>query len=190
MRVLGLDPGTRMGLAVMESNGKTRCWSEEITQVDPVVRLGLLYDLVKPRLKGLDLIVIEGYAFMRQGRGSFTLGEYGGVLRLAFLAARVPFVVVAPMSLKKFVMGSGAAPGKGSGKNVGALAVAAFKRWGVECANDNEVDAFGLMQIGVGILGKRDGLIQAQMEVVTKYADEVQKAHCEYDCSISDPQGA
>ena len=89
--------------------------------------------------KGVDtLVAIEGYSF-----GSFSgrerLGEWGGVLRLALYRAGFKYVEVPPTSLKKFVTGKGNAK-----KNTMLMAV--YKKWGVECADDNQGDAYSLAQ--------------------------------------------
>lgn len=191
MRVLGIDPGARLGLAVLSDGKPSRIWTEEL-DCAPTVRLGLLYDRMHAALLTTDqgaisLAVIEGYAFAAKGK-TFQIGEMGGVIRLALVARKVPFVVVASSSLKKFVMGQGSKPGQRIEKV--QMAVAVNKRWGVTAHNDNEYDAYGLARVGLGIMGVTKGLIASQIEVVKKYAAEVQKAHCNYDCTLSDPQGA
>lgn len=188
--VLGLDPGTKMGLARFGS-GEPRVWTEDISGCGPIIRLGLLFDLLVKAMKSQkpDLVVMEGYAFQRNQVGSFTLGEYGGAIRLAMIAERVPFVVVASASLKKFVLGKGPRPGTKVSKI--EIAVAIAERWGYRTGkNDNEYDAYALGQIGRGIMGLTEKMTVPQLEVVKKYASEVEKAHCTYDCSLNDPEGS
>lgn len=57
----------------------------------------------------VTLAVVEGYSFARSGTGSFTLAEYGGVLRLVVAERKWPFLVVPPQTLKCFARGEKAA---------------------------------------------------------------------------------
>ncbi len=171
-----------MGLAQFNDGKFARVWTEDISGTGPVIRLGQLFDVLSSHLAGVGLVVMEGYAFAAKGM-TFQIGEMGGVIRLALLAQRVPFVVVASSSLKKFVMGKGSRPGEHIEKV--EVAVAASKRWGITAKNDNEYDAYVLGRIGLGIMGQTEGMIGAQIEVVKKYADEVQKEHTRYDSLIS-----
>ncbi len=106
-----------------------------------------------------DLVVIEGYSFGSQGRAIFQIGELGGIIRRYLYLMKIPWVEVAPGSLKKFVTG------KGNSKKEHMM-MHVLKRWGVECNNNNEADAFGLAMIGECFKG-RDTETQAQAEVIS-----------------------
>lgn len=66
---------------------------------DRIIRLVLDNDI--------DIAVIEGYSYASRQSQSHSLGELGGVVRLALLEADVPFVVVPPTSRAKFATGKG-----------------------------------------------------------------------------------
>lgn len=89
-----------------------------------------------------DLAVLEGYAYgMARGASQqHSLGELGGVVRLALHDLRIPFVDVAPASLKKY------ATGRGNAKKEEVL-VAAVKRLGYHGSNHNVADAMWLRQM-------------------------------------------
>lgn len=102
-------------------------------------------------------VFIEGYSFGSRGNAVLTMAEFGGVLRF-LLARRVcegagPYHVdaigiteVPPACLKKFVTGKGAA-------DKTAMAIDAYKRWGVEFRTNDEVDAYSLARMGACVLG-------------------------------------
>ena len=86
-----------------------------------------------------DVVVLEGYSF-GQARGSshsHALGELGGVVRLLLFERAVPFVEVAPASLKKYATGKGNAP-------KAAVLAEAIRRLGYGGNDDNEADALWL----------------------------------------------
>ena len=93
------------------------------------------------------LTVLEGYGFSAQHSRAHSLGELGGVVRLALHGAGAPFLVVTPSSLKKYVTGKGNAP-----KAIMIREV--YRRWAVELDDDNQADAYSLAQFGVDWLTK------------------------------------
>jgi Holliday junction resolvasome RuvABC endonuclease subunit len=86
-----------------------------------------------------DLVVMEGYSFGSPAGQSHShaLGELGGVVRLEVFDHRVPFVEIAPKSLKKY------ATGKGNAAKAAVLG-AAIRRLGYAGDDDNEADALWL----------------------------------------------
>lgn len=121
---------------------------------------------LKPKLKGVErlawyeqqvkelvwfhkpvLAVIENYAFGASHKLA-EIGELGGVARLVLKKAGIPYIQVAPTTLKKFVTNSGVA-------EKGAVMVAILQSFGVAISNNNEADAFGLAKFGEFYLGKQ-----------------------------------
>jgi crossover junction endodeoxyribonuclease RuvC len=90
---------------------------------------------------GVDLTLIEGYAFARPNQ-AHQIGELGGVVRLALHTRRVPYVEVAPAALKKLATGKGNA-----GKEL--VLVEAVKRLGYSGADNNQADARWLLQAAI-----------------------------------------
>lgn len=95
-----------------------------------------------------DLVAIEGYSFGTPAGASHShaLGELGGVVRLELYDLKVPFVEIAPSSLKKY------ACGKGNAKKMDVLA-AAIRRLGYAGADDNEADALWLRHMALDHYG-------------------------------------
>ena len=108
-----------------------------------------------------QIATIEGLAFMARNTTALVqLSALNYMTRAMLMNYHVPFVVVAPTTLKKFVTGNGA-----SKKDV--MSIETLKRWGVTILNDNEADAYGLAQIGLALLGGNSKDInQKQQEVL------------------------
>ena len=73
---------------------------------------------------------------------SFDLGELGGIIRLCLYDAKIPFVIVPPTSLKKFVTGNGSADKKKMHDFV-------LSKWrqDIDENEDDQCDAYGLAQV-------------------------------------------
>lgn len=108
------------------------------------------------------IAVIEGLAFMaRNSTALVQLSALNYMTRAMLMNYNIPFVIVAPTTLKKFVTGNGA-----SKKDV--MLIETFKRWGVTILDDNEADAYGLAQVGLALLGGNSkDTNQKQEEVLT-----------------------
>jgi len=85
-------------------------------------------------------VYIEGYAFGKPF-GMVRLVELGTLVRLSIAKAELPWYEVSPMTIKSFVTGSGK-----SKKNMMLMEV--FRRWDIQCADDNEADAVSLAIFG------------------------------------------
>lgn len=97
--------------------------------------------------------VMEGYSIDSLNR-SFDLGELGGVIKLTLAAhLHLPFYVVPPTSLKKYVTGYGQASKEDMMKVYGVI-------------DDNLADAQGLAELGRSIL-TNEYTTRCQLEVIT-----------------------
>ena len=108
-----------------------------------------------------NIAVIEGLAFMvRNATALVQLSALNYMIRYMLMQNNIPFIIVAPTSLKKFITGNGA-----SKKDV--ILIELYKRWGVTILDDNEADAYGLSQIGLALLeGNSKQIIKLQEEVL------------------------
>lgn len=149
MMILGIDPSlTHTGLVLL--NGTT-IYSEtfetnskeyiEKRLSDIRNRISELLEIKKP-----DLCVIEGYAYHSFAAHSALLHELGGILKLLFYDANIPFEIITPMSLKKF------ACGKATKAEKSAIMLSVFKDWGFDPKTDHEADAFVLAKMGEYLL--------------------------------------
>lgn len=137
------------------------------TPLEEVKRLRGIIDGIPLALEGqkVTLAVIEGLAFM--ARNTTALVQLAGLsylLRDELADYQIPFLIVAPTSLKKFAIGKGNA-----GKDEMMLAV--FKKWGETLVNDNLSDAYALARVGEAFLlvnddGHWNSLTKPQQEVI------------------------
>jgi Holliday junction resolvasome RuvABC endonuclease subunit len=68
--------------------------------------------------------------------------ELGGILRFILWQEGIPYRVVSPSVVKKFVTGTGAAKKE-------LMMMEVFKRWAYSSSVNDEADAFALAQLGL-----------------------------------------
>lgn len=94
---------------------------------------------------GVTLAVIEDLPTHAKSAG--ITGMVHGAVRAVLLEHDVPYVLITPATLKAY------ATGKGTGDKT-PMALAAYKRAGVEFADDNQCDAYWLRAAGLDRLGE------------------------------------
>lgn len=99
---------------------------------------------VRSAVYGSTFVVIEDLPTHAKAAG--ITGMVHGAIRV-MLQSGPPYVLITPATLKKFATGRGNA-GKPE------MAVALFKRAGIELADDNQVDAWWLRAAGLQLLGE------------------------------------
>jgi len=153
-------------------------------RVMELARFGQLGPVVKPTGKRQDgitffeapmriscLVMIEHYAFGARGQAMISLGELGGVIRLALHEAEIPYIEVPPTVAKKFVTGKG-----NCNKNLVLLEM--YKRFGEDLTDDNVADATGLVYLGRAITDTYDKpLLSFQAAVVADVVKGYFKEH-------------
>jgi crossover junction endodeoxyribonuclease RuvC len=93
------------------------------------------------------------------------LAMLGTTVRLALHERGLPFAIIAPSQLKKFVTG------KGCGEKSMILREV-YKRWGIDAKDDNQADATVLCYLSESIYFRmngieQEGLIKPQIEVIS-----------------------
>lgn len=156
MRVVALDPSlTAFGWARSRAGPALGDpWESGVFKPKGrgVVRLQRILDRVVEVTDGADVALIEGYSFGSRGRATFSLGELGGVLRLALHQRGIPFVEISPASVKMLATGRGNAPKE-------EVLVEAVKRLGFQGSDHNRADSLWIMQaalIHYGLPGAAD----------------------------------
>ena len=160
---LGIDPSlTSTGIAVLTS-GKIETWRITSGKRRGACRLcwmdrefkNLIDSVIKP-----DATCVEGYSYASSNQ-AHQAGELGGLLRLRLWRSGRRHFIASPGTLKKF------ATGKGNSSKPG-VAVALFKRWGVERDQDDEVDAavMAIMAAMKTEVGLSDTLTKPQVEAL------------------------
>ena len=159
MKVVGIDASlTGTGLAV--SNGfNLKTATERIeSKLKGVDRLIEIREEIRENIIFADLVVLEDYAFSRTNQ-AHQIGELGGVLRVLIKEMNKKLLIVGTMQLKKFATGKANASKE-------EIAVAAYKKWGIECRTNDETDAAVLVYIGLAYMGYTDNLTAYQQEVI------------------------
>lgn len=152
--VLGIDPGTRLGWAVLGKNG--------LREASGVIDLstsrwqggGMRY--VKARRAFLDLIEawkpkLVVFEEVRRHRGVDAAHVYGGLIAHLTSVCEdsgVPYCGVKVGDVKKAATGKGGGPGTGKEEMVSA----ASDEWGFIPKTDDEADACWIAKCGVGML--------------------------------------
>ena len=105
-----------------------------------------------------SIAIIEDYAFTRNISSLSQLAELGGIIRLLLYESQIPYLTLAPQTLKKFVLG----PSRGSKTGKQFILLEVFDRWGKKFNDDNIADAFCLhmflKNLKQYLLGEKDFL--------------------------------
>ena len=151
MRIIGLDPSTKTGWAVLDycdKDGiKVIAFGEwHFPHVRGINRVRAMADALYSVLDKFepDVGVIEGYGYANKHTLA-TLVEIGTVMRYTLHLYRVKYAEVPPNSLKQFVTSNGNA-------SKANMMAAAKDKWGF-VGTDNEVDAMGLAMFAYAIIG-------------------------------------
>ena len=157
MRVIGLDPSlTATGVA--DADGGLHTIRTVGHDGDPVatraLRLSAIGARLRPHMLDADLIVIEGPAFARNNAYTHLgAGLWWRIIQIAHTAG-IRVAVLAPSQLKKLAIGKGS----GDGTSKSDMRMALYQRVGLNIADDNQVDATWLRQMGLAHLGDPDAV--------------------------------
>ena len=158
--VIGLDLSiTATGCTY--TDGTTDTWKYPAKHGDK--RLGYIAtEVIEACVVPVDLVVIEDLPTHAHGAG--ITGMVHGAVRRELLRLGVPYALITPATLKKY------ATGKGNADKT-AMALALFKRAGIELADDNQVDSWWLRAAGMHHLGcPIVDLPAAQVDALAKVA--------------------
>lgn len=111
-------------------------------------------------INNISIAVIEGVAYgIRRTTSLSQLSGLNYMVRDYLRMKNIPFIIVAPTTLKKFITGKG-----NCAKDV--MLLETYKRYKISFSNDNLADAFGLAIIGEALLNKDIKLTKFQQEVI------------------------
>lgn len=161
--ILGIDPSiTASGLVGLRAGGEL-----EVSATLPRNRklkgshrlLGLQEDLTDLYYTthnlglSVDLAVLEDLP--RNAMGAGLTGMAQGIVRAFLVSKDIPFVTIAPATLKKAVTGSG----KADKKEMKAAVERVNPGHAEWLRNDNEVDSWGLAQVGLHYMNRSNNLV-------------------------------
>ena len=175
--ILGIDPSlTGTGVVALEDG---KIINQQLIKTKPTK--GSL-DELKRLIKIVDsieygeaeLAVIEGLAFLSRNTTSLIqLAGLNYMIRYKLYKLNIPFIIVPPTSLKKFITSKGNAPKE-------FMLMEVYKRYGEEFRDNNTCDAYGLAKVGEAIVNSssvggslvNDKLTKYQAEVINKLTKE------------------
>jgi crossover junction endodeoxyribonuclease RuvC len=107
------------------------------------------------------LFVLEGFAYLAHNTSAvFQLAGLSYLIRTSLAKRSIPFVVVQPTTLKKFITGKGHSP-----KDIVMMDI--LRLYDRRIIDNNEADAFGLARIGMDLMQGSKKLLKHQEEVLT-----------------------
>lgn len=164
MITLGLDLSLVGTGYVLLENGKIKKQKlirSKPSGKEPIRELERLMEIRSQiTLPKTDLAVIEGIAFMARNSVSLVqLSALNYMVREHLYIHKIPFIIVAPTTLKKFVTSKGNCP-----KDL--MMLETYKRFGESFTDNNICDAYGLSKVGEAVLGGGKKLTKQQEEVV------------------------
>ncbi len=145
--VVGLDLSlTSTGIALPKETNVIQ------TKQKGVARLIIIRKEIMSQLELLKdpLVIIEGYSFAQKNSHAHSLGELGGVIRVALAEEDIQYVIVAPTQRAKFATGKGNAS---KSEVVSSISARTGIIWSGKGADD-KVDAWILQEIGLTYLGR------------------------------------
>lgn len=164
---VGIDPSlTRTAMLALDEDGCIRAAETIRPKSRGVERLAELLEATRRALKEasrageIARVAIEGYSLgSRNQRGVHAMAEWGGVLRLALYEAGLDWLEIPPTAAKKYAAGRGDAP-----KDRVALAV--YKRWGVELQDEHQTDAYVLARMARDMDCAKPGELTKEQAVI------------------------
>lgn len=168
MRIVGLDLSlARTGIAVITPE-HIEAWCRETDSSKCLQeRIGLMAAAVQSRVVTPGThVFIENHSFGSFGAGKTQLAELAGVVKVGLWERRIPFALVAPNTLKKWVLGFGGKSDKSMILHRIAL------KTGFEPLNDDEADALALADFGWHVLNPespRRELLQYEKDTIAAF---------------------
>ncbi len=146
-KIIGLDLSlARTGFCVLGENGPYAPGHIITKPVMPLHERIAAINLHVLRMADAGChVFIEGYSFGSFGGQLRDRTELAGVIKHNLWLSHIPYSIVAPTTLKKWVTGKGNAE-----KSLMLHMIA--KKTGVECENDDAADATGLVDFGWHLL--------------------------------------
>lgn len=152
MFYIGIDPSlSSTGIVVLDKNSRLMSSTLIQSNLKGTERLIELRNLLRECIRRVDSprVLIERYSFGSRAGQAFSIGEWGGVLRVLLVESGHEVVEVSPSTLKKFITGKGNVKKDMILKEV-------FKKWDEDFNDDNLADAYGLARMNWSIDRKED----------------------------------
>lgn len=181
--IIGLDIGTNTtgfysdptkGLAISGKNNPNRYFRMQIILNN--------FENILNRINKTDwnssIAILEDYSLNLRSSSIMQIAELTGALKLKLLASNIQYVKVAPITLKKYVLGPsrGTQLGNNSAKKTNQkqfILLEAFSRWGQKFSDDNVCDAFCLYMflkdLGKYLIDEKSQFKKWEIEMFDKF---------------------
>ena len=161
MRFVGIDPSTKTGFVILDSNGEVIV-EEEIrpTATKDPARMIDIVKQIKAYLQPNDKIVIEGFAYGAKGRAVDFQYGLGWLIRAMLHVEKYGYSDATPSQVKKF------ASNRGNAKKED-LVLPLYKKWGYEHPSDNVRDALIMAKMSYSMYN-HEGLQLYEQDVLRK----------------------
>ena len=116
-------------------------------------------DILSRAYPMVDLLIMEDLSFGSKGAAVHEIAALHYFIRRSLYVNTVPYLLVSPGSLKKFVTGKG-------NTEKSHMMLEVFKRFGISPGDDNQADAIGLLHIGMAIQGVWTPTTEGQRDVI------------------------
>lgn len=168
---LGIDQAlNHTGVCILGDRGNDPRYLEVIEPkgLRGVERLAYVWDEIERIIAQYSPFqgALEGYAYGVGVGRVFELGEVGGAAKLCMYRHGVPFLVVTPAQLKKFVSENGSADKE-------KMMLATKVKWQQVIKDDNACDAYGLAQVARA-WHKDTSAVRSELEVLKALRDQKQ----------------
>jgi Holliday junction resolvasome RuvABC endonuclease subunit len=131
-------------------------------------RIDFILQKIAELVQDGDFVVIENNAFNSMGSARSKLAELNGIVKFWLWHRGIQYALVAPTTLKKFILGAG--------KGEKSLIIReVFKAYDLNAATDDEADACVLAHIGLCLIGAEQPKNKAQREVLVTLTAEKKK---------------
>ena len=159
MTILGIDPGTGGGIAILTDQGTLVAVHDMPTLADGAkgrraINAPLLASLIYQSHATKAICELVGPRPGEGAVGAFSFGRSRGVIEGVLAAAGIPVVMIAPPSWKR---AAGIAPGKENKDSARAAAIARWPAMAAHFARKCDVDRAEACLIGWAVLQREGG---------------------------------
>lgn len=165
-KILGVDPSTHCGWAVVSRDGTVDTGIIHVPKDAHKYRIPRYVEIARAVSEvaleyEVEFAVVEGY--IHAGKFvNFVQYEIGAIVRCDLWHICIPVVEASPASVKKF------ATGRGQKVSKKQMVAAAKELWGYEGKDDNQADALALAYMGLVLDGATNVTHEDSVGVVSK----------------------
>ncbi len=144
MKILGVDLSySNTGFTIYDTDDKTyKVFGKQFPSKLGYNRLVVIHEAIKNILvqNDIDMVIQQNYSFGSKFNRQ-AMGQLGGIAKYTYSTMNIPYILIPPTVLKKFVCGKGVA-------QKDRVRLQAFRKWNIDFSTNDQVDSFVLAKIG------------------------------------------